>query len=107
MDIFELSKHFPPNEKYGLTTQFRSSSRPVCLNLREGWAKRRYQAHFISNLTDSDGENSETESSLDFAKDCKYISTDQHRALTSKCAEIGRMLHGMTKKSSSFLLTRR
>jgi len=78
----------------------------VCLNVREAWAKRRYEAHFISKLTDSDGENSETDSSLDFARDCKYISTDQHRLLTSKCAEIGRMLNGMMKKSSSFVLPR-
>lgn len=104
MEIFELSRHFPPEERYALTTQIRSSSRSVSLNIREAWAKRRYEAHFISKLTDSDGENSETDSSLDFARDCKYISTDQHRALTGKCAEIGRMLNGMVKKSSSFLL---
>lgn len=104
MEIFELSRHFPPEERYALTTQIRSSSRSVSLNIREAWAKRRYETHFISKLTDSDGENSETDSSLDFARDCKYISTDQHRALTGKCVEIGRMLNGMVKKSSSFLL---
>jgi four helix bundle protein len=103
MKIFESSKRFPIEEKFALTSQIRRSSRSVCLNLREAWAKRRYEAHFVSKLTDSDGENSETDSSLDFAKDCEYISTDEHRALTSKCAEIGRMLSGMMKKSSSFL----
>ena len=103
MEIFELSKGFPPEERYGLTTQIRRSSRSVCLNLREAWAKRRYEAHFVSKLTDSDGENSETDSSLDFARDCKYISPEEHQALVSKCAEIGRMLSGMLKKSSSFL----
>ena len=78
-------------------------------NLMAAWgyapegAKRPYKAHFVSKLTDSDGENSETDSSLDFARDCEYISIDEHRALTSKCAEIGRMLSGMIKKSSSFL----
>ena len=66
-------------------------------------AKRRYEAHFVSKLTDCDGENSETDSSLDFAKDCGYISGEQHRALTAMCAEIGRMLGGMMKKSDSFL----
>ena len=103
MKIFELSKRFPTEEKFVLTSQIRRSSRSVCLNLREAWAKRRYEAHFVSKLTDSDGENSETDSSLDFARDCEYISTDEHQALTSKCAEIGRMLSGMMKKSSSFL----
>jgi four helix bundle protein len=103
MKIFEVSKRFPTEEKFALTSQIRRSSRSVCLNLREAWAKRRYEAHFVSKLTDSDGENSETDSSLDFARDCEYISIDEHRALTSKCAEIGRMLSGMMKKSSSFL----
>jgi four helix bundle protein len=70
MKIFELSKRFPTEEKFALTSQIRRSSRSVCLNLREAWAKRRYEAHFVSKLTDSDGENSETDSSLDFARDC-------------------------------------
>ena len=69
MDIFQISKSFPAEEKYALTSQIRRSSRSVCLNLREAWSKRRYEAHFISKLTDCDGENSETDSSLDFAKD--------------------------------------
>src|ERR1043166_654360 len=106
MRIFQATKQFPDEERFALISQIRSSSRSVCLNVREAWAKRRYEAHFISKLTDSDGENSETDSSLDFARDCKYISTDQHRALTSKCAKIGRMLNGMMKKSSSFVVPR-
>ena len=58
MKVFELSKHFPPEERFALTSQIRRSSRSVCLNLREAWAKRRYPAHFVSKLTDCDGENS-------------------------------------------------
>jgi four helix bundle protein len=103
IQIFELSKSFPAEEKYALTGQIRRSSRSVCLNLREAWAKRRYEAHFISKLTDGDGDNSETDSSLDFAKDCKYISLEQHRELTSFCAEIGKMLGSMISNPSSFL----
>src|SRR5438067_10083769 len=102
MDIFQVTKSFPNEERVALTTQIRRSSRSVCLNLREAWAKRRYEAHFISKLTDCDGENSETDSSLDFARDCEYISTDKHQVLTGKCAEIGRMLGQMIKKSQSF-----
>jgi len=90
MEIFELSKHFPLEERFALTTQIRRSSRSVCLNLREAWAKRRYEAHLISKLTDSGGENSETDSLLDFARDCEYISAHQHQVLTDKCVEIGR-----------------
>ena len=64
MTIFQLSKKFPDDERFALTGQIRRSSRSVCLNLREAWSKRRYEAHFVSKLTDCDGENSETDSSL-------------------------------------------
>ena len=107
MQIFELTKKFPSEEKYALTSQIRRSSRSICLNLREAWAKRRYEAHFVSKLTDCDGENSETDSALDFAKDCGYISAGKHKDLTARCAEIGRMLSGMIKKSDSFLIVDR
>ena len=105
MEIFRLTEKFPSDEKYALTSQIRRSSRSICLNLREAWAKRRYEAHFVSKLTDCDGENSETESALDFARDCQYVSPGQHEVLTARCAEIGRMLAGMIKKSNSFLIS--
>ncbi len=104
MKIFELSQTFPPEEKFALTSQLRRSSRSVCLNLREAWAKRRYEAHFISKLTDCDGENSETDSSLDFARDCKYIRSDQHASLAALCEEIGKMLGSMIKNPDTFLI---
>jgi four helix bundle protein len=103
MEIFDVTKKLPSEEKYALTSQIRRSSRSICLNLREAWAKRRYEAHFVSKLTDCDGENSETDSSLDFARACGYITTEQHRALIAISAEIGRMLGGMMKKSDSFM----
>jgi four helix bundle protein len=105
MDIFEVSKRFPPEERFALTGQIRRSSRSVCLNLREAWAKRRYEAHFISKLTDCDGENSETDSSLDFARDCGYITDDQHCGLVQRCAEVGRMLGSMIINPEPFLIT--
>ena len=104
MTIFEISRGFPLEERFPLTTQIRRSSRSVRLNLRETWAKRRYKAHFINKLTDCDGENSETDSSLDFAKNCEYLSADEHQVLTAKCADIGRMLGQIMKKSQSFLI---
>ncbi|HEY3039787.1 MAG TPA: four helix bundle protein [Pyrinomonadaceae bacterium] len=103
MAIFELSKNFPPEERFALTGQIRRSSRSVCLNLREAWAKRRYKAHFISKLTDCDGENIETDSSLDFAKDCRYITGEQHDHLTSLCGEVGKMLGTMIRTPRVFL----
>ena len=106
MDIFLISKSFPAEEKYALTSQIRRSSRSVCLNLREAWSKRRYEAHFISKLTDCDGENSETDSSLDFAKDCEYINETLHKKLTDMCAEVGRMLGGMLNNPEKFIIKR-
>jgi len=104
MEIFELSKTFPKEERYALTSQIRRSSRSVCLNLREAWAKRRYEAHFISKLTDCDGENSETDSSLDFALDCNYITAEKHKILTTLSMEIGKMLGKMINSPQGFLI---
>ena len=107
MRVFELTCKFPPEERFALTSQMRRSSRSVCMNLREAWAKRRYEAHFVSKLTDCDGENSETDTALDFAKDCGYITSRQHQELTAVCVEIGKMLGGMLKKPASFLIADR
>ncbi len=104
MEIFELSLRFPSEEKYALTSQIRRSSRSVCLNLREAWAKRRYEAHFISKLTDCDGECNETDSSLDFAKDCRYITEEHHHTLTELNREVGRMLGSMISNPEPFLI---
>ena len=104
MGIFALSKRFPKEETYALTGQIRRSARSVCMNLREAWAKRRYRPHFISKLTDCDGENSETDTSLDFVKDCGYISDGDHQRLAATCAEVGRMLGAMLQNPDPFLL---
>ncbi len=104
MEAFRFSKSFPSEEKFALTSQIRRSSRSICLNLREARAKRRYEAHFISKLTDCDGENSETDTSLDFAKDCGYITLQQHATLTALCREVGGMLGNMIKNPAPFLI---
>jgi four helix bundle protein len=104
MDAFQVSKSFPPEERYALTSQIRRSSRSVCLNLREAWAKRRYEAHFVNKLTDCDGENSETDSSLDFAKDCGYITFEQHKDMSTRCTEVGKMLGSIINNPESFLI---
>src|SRR5213594_3379314 len=105
MDIFQVTKSFPNDEVYALTSQSRRASRSVCLNLREAWAKRRYEAHFVSKLTDCDGENSETDSCLGFAKSCEYITAERHEELTALSQQIGRMLGGMIKNPGPFLMS--
>src|SRR5437763_17205290 len=105
MLIFRMSRRFPAEEKYAITGQVRRSSRSVCMCLREAWAKRRYPAHFVSKLTDCDGENSETDTSLDFAKDCGYISPQEHAELTGACAEVGKMLGSLIQNPDPFALS--
>jgi four helix bundle protein len=97
----------PPHTKeegYALKGQMRRSSRSVCRNLREAWAKRRYEAHFVSTVTDCDGENSETDTCLDFAKDCHYINEQQHKELVTVCVEVGKMLGSMIGNPDTFIL---
>lgn len=102
--VFELSLRFPREEVYALTSQIRRSARSVCLNLREAWAKRRYPAHFVSKLTDCDGEANETDSSLDFALVHGYITAEEHRRATELCCEVGRMLGAMIRNPEPFLI---
>ena len=106
IEIFRTSKAWPPEEKYSLTDQVRRSSRGVCTNLREAWAKRRYEAHFLSKLTDADGENGETATWLDFARDCGYLVAGDYAKLADECRQVGAMLGGILNDPSPFLLSR-
>lgn len=102
MEIFSLSRDFPKEEKYSLTDQIRRASRSVCGNLREAWAKRKYIAHFASKLTDCDGENAETDTWLDFAKDCGYITNEMYDKMIQRNKKIGQMLGSMISKPETF-----
>ena len=101
-EIFETSKRFPAEERYALTDQIRRASRSVGANLAEAWQKRRYLAHFVSKLTDADGEQSETQHWLDTASACGYVSEKEQMALLAKCARIGQMLGSMMAKPEKF-----
>jgi four helix bundle protein len=103
MEIFHLSLKFPSDEKFGLTSQIRRSSRSVCSNIAEGYRKRKYPAHFISKLTDADMENSETIVWIDFAISCGFIDIDTKDKLTLKAEEIGKLLCFMIKNPDKFL----
>lgn len=105
MEIFEVSKTFPLEEKYSLTDQIRRSSRSVCTNIGEAYRKRRYPAHFISKLTDTDAENTETEIWLSFAKDCKYITDDQFQDFTRKNSKAGKLIWYMINNPEKFIRT--
>ncbi|MFV7236995.1 four helix bundle protein [Flavobacterium sp. ZB4R12] len=102
MDIFMLSKSFPKEEKYSLTDQIRRSSRSVSANIAEAYRKRRYINHFISKLTDSDAENSETNVWLEFSLKCEYINIETYNDLNNKTIEIGRLINYMINNPDKF-----
>ena len=102
MEIFELSKSFPKEEKYSLTDQVRKSSRSVCTNLSEGWRKRRYKAVFINKLSDAAQEAAETQTWLEFALACRYIDRNVFERLDEKYEHVFAMLITMERKAESF-----
>ncbi|MEM6721917.1 MAG: four helix bundle protein [Bacteroidota bacterium] len=102
MQIFEISKQFPKEEKYSLTDQIRRSSRSVTVNIAEAYRKRKYVKHFISKLTDSDAENSETTVWLDFALSCNYLTTSEVEHLKTLSKEVGKLLNYMINHPEKF-----
>lgn len=101
-EIFKVTKSFPREEMFSLTDQIRRSSRSIGANISESWAKRRYEKHFISKLTDADGEQMETQHWIETALDCEYIDQKTSTQLIEKCLEVGRMLGGMMDKAEMF-----
>ena len=103
MQIFKSSKGFPQDERFSLPSQVRRSSRSVAANIAEGFRKRQYPNMFVSKLADSDAEATETQVWLDFARDCEYLSTEQHRELMVRYEEIGMMLQSMMDHPERFV----
>ena len=103
MDIYEVSKAFPKEERYSLTDQIRRSSRSVAANIAEGFRKRQYPKMFVSKLADADGEATETQVWLDFARDSKYLSPEQNVALIRGYEEVGKMLGTMMSMPEKFM----
>ena len=106
MDIFEVTKSFPNEERYSLTDQIRRSSRSIPANISEAWKKRIYPKMFVSKVVDAAGEAGETEVWLDFAKDNGYLVKEKYDELVSGYDEVNRMLYGMVEKPDRFILKR-
>ena len=105
MDIFDVTKSFPPEERYSLTDQIRKSSRSVAANIAEAWKRRQYPKMFISKTIDSASEAAETEVWLDFSQDCGYLNRTKYNQLMEGYDEVNRMLFGMVIKPDRFILT--
>lgn len=102
MDIFQITRSFPKDEKYSLTDQITRSSRSVTSNLAEAWKKRRYVKMFVSKVVDAAGEAGETEVWLNYSLDCGYIMKDKYDYFIEGYDEVNRMLYGMIDKSEKF-----
>ena len=106
MRIFELSKKFPPEERYSLTDQIRRSSRSVCANLAEAWRKRRYEAAFVAKLSDSEAEAAETQAWIEFAVKSNYLEIEIGRELYRTYNQILGKLVNMINNPSPWLMRR-
>ncbi|MBW2600075.1 MAG: four helix bundle protein [Deltaproteobacteria bacterium] len=102
MQIFEVTKKFPPEERFSMVDQIRRSSRSVCANLAEGWRKRRYLAVFKNKITDSMQEASETQCWLEFCLACRYIKQDAFDKLDNEYEELIAMLNSMEMNAAKF-----
>jgi four helix bundle protein len=101
-EVFEISKRFPVEERYSLTDQIRRSSRSIGANVSEAWQKRRYVAHFVSKLSDADGEQAESQHWVETAFACNYLGQEEHAGLIERCSRIGQMLGTMMAKPEKF-----
>lgn len=102
-EVFQVSRKWPQEERFSLTDQVRRSSRSVGANIAESWAKRRYPSHFVSKLTDADGELQETSHWISSASACGYISPAQTNAFQSRIEEIGRSLGKIMSMPEKFV----
>ena len=106
MEVFALSKSFPADERFSLTNQIRRSSRSVAANLSEAWRKRRYEAAFVSKLNDSEGEAAETQTHLEIARRCGYVSTEKLEALDSRYETLLARIVTMSSQPEKWVLRR-
>jgi four helix bundle protein len=104
LTVYRISLTFPKEEKYSLTDQIRRSSRSIGAQIAESWAKRRYQNHFISKLTDADAEQYETKHWIEIAHDCELVSDNHVHTVTELCDQINLKLNAMINKASLFCI---
>jgi four helix bundle protein len=101
-EVFEMTRKFPREEMFSLTDQVRRSSRSIGAQIAEAWAKRRYEAHFISKLTDAESECLETLHWIETARRCGYLADEQAAYLAGQYDRVGRLIAGMIAKASAF-----
>ncbi len=103
MRIYKISKNFPSEERFGLVSQIRNSSRSVCANIVEAYKRRRYKDYYISKLNDSETENAETQVWLDFSLACEYFSEQEYQVLKLENDEVAKLVLYMINNPDKFL----
>ena len=106
MEVFEATKSYPQEERYSLTDQIRRSSRSVCSNLAEAWRKRRYEAAFVAKLNDSEAEAAETQTWIDFSRECGYLTPDDAKRIRKQYDAILGQLVSVIRNPNPWLLRR-
>ncbi|NUQ61022.1 MAG: four helix bundle protein [Pirellulales bacterium] len=106
MRVFELTKRFPPEERYSLTDQFRRASRSVAGNTAEAWRKRRYPAAFVSKLSDAEGEAAETQTWVEVSRRCGYLAPADADNLDARCEEILGQLVKMIERPADWTIAK-
>ena len=104
MSLFELTKEFPPEERYSIVDQIRRASRSVCANISEAWRKRRYKAAFIAKLSDAEGEAAETQVWIEFSRRCKYMKDETCNELDDEYEKILGQLVKMINEADKWLI---
>ena len=107
MEIFRITKCFPPEEKYSMVDQVRRSSRSVCANIAEAWRKRRYKAAFIAKLSDAEGEAAETQVWVELACKCAYLNNDDGKRLDEMYDQISGQLVRMIEEADRWAIKRK
>ncbi|MCA2655991.1 four helix bundle protein [Microcystis sp. M061S2] len=106
MTVFDLTAKFPVEERYALSDQIRRSSRSICANLAEAWRKRRYEAAFVGKLNDCEAETAETQTWIDFAVECNYISKEKGEELYTTYNQVLAGLVSIIRNPAPWLLKR-
>ncbi|MBI2359798.1 MAG: four helix bundle protein [Deltaproteobacteria bacterium] len=104
MEIFQITKDFPPEEKYSMVDQIRRSSRSVCANIAEAWRKRRYKAAFVAKLSDAESEACETQVWIEFAYKCNYIDASTKDKLDADYNQIIGQLVRMIDEAPKWII---
>ena len=95
-EIYRLSKRFPPEERFGLTSQIRRASVSIPSNTGEG-ARRKRRKAFLNHLDIALGSQGEVDVQLELAMRLTFCTKAERASIQTRVDRIGRMLNGLIK----------